>query len=342
MEFELNLQRFAEEGAGAATPDTAGAETAPAAESTTENVTVSAGDKLADGQVVSSQVAAEMNRQMARHPELRKTYGQSVKRGQTGAVPAAEGPTAGQAGAPGAEKSIEDRWNEAKKGEFADLYGRDVANAVQERFKNQKDAKGELDKLEPMLNVLMERAGVKSVDELVSHVMDDDSLYEEAAEEAGMSVAAYKQFKTLEAQRDEALKREQQSIHERMIHDHFAKLAQQAEELKQQFPDFDLQKELKNENFFKLTTPEVGISVRDAYFAIHHDELAPQMLAYGMERAKQQMGQTIQAQRRRPAEGAMKAQPNQAADFNVDFSKLNRKERSKVYDLISKGKLKWG
>lgn len=343
MDFELNLQRFAEEGTGAAIPDTAGAETAPAAESTTENVTVSAGDSLADGQVVSSQVAAEMNRQMARHPELRKAYGQGLKRGQEGkAAPAADGQAAGQPDAQGAEKSIEDRWNEAKKGEFADLYGRDVATAVQERFKNQKDAKGELDKLEPMLNILMDRAGVKNVDDLIHTIMDDDSLYEEAAEEAGMSVAAYKQFKALEAQRDEALKREQQSIQDQMLQKHFASLATQAEEMKKQFPDFDLQKELKNENFFKLTTPEVGISVRDAYFAIHHDELAPQMMAYGMERAKQQMGQTLQAQRRRPAEGAMKAQPNQAADFNVDFRKFDRKERNKIYDLISKRKMTWG
>lgn len=339
MEFELNLQRFAEEGTGAAIPDAAGAETAPAAESTTGDFTVNAGDSLANGQVVSSQVAAEMNRQMARHPELRKAYGQSLKRGQTG--PAADGQAAGQ-NVQGAEKSVEDRWNEAKKGEFADLYGRDVANAVQERFKNQKDAKAELDKLGPMLNVLMERAGVKSVDDLVNHVMDDDSLYEEAAEEAGMSVAAFKQFKALEAQRDEALKREQQSMRDQMLQKHFSSLAKQAEEMKKQFPDFDLQKELKNENFFKLTTPEVGISVRDAYFAIHHDELAPQMMAYGMERAKQQMGQTLQAQRRRPAEGAMNAQSNQAADFNVDIRAYKPSERRKIYDLIHKGKMTWG
>ena len=339
MEFELTLQRFAEEGTGAAIPDAAGAETAPAAESTTGDFTVNAGDSLANGQVVSSQVAAEMNRQMARHPELRKAYGQSLKRGQAG--PAADGQAAGQ-NVQGAEKSIEDRWNEAKKGEFADLYGRDVASAVQERFKNQKDAKAELDKLGPMLNVLMERAGVKSVDDLVNHVMDDDSLYEEAAEEAGMSVAAFKQFKALEAQRDEALKREQQSMRDQMLQKHFSSLAKQAEEMKKQFPDFDLQKELKNENFFKLTTPEVGISVRDAYFAIHHDELAPQMMAYGMERAKQQMGQTLQAQRRRPAEGAMKAQPNQAADFNVDIRAYKPSERRKIYDLIHKGKMTWG
>jgi calcineurin-like phosphoesterase family protein len=66
------------------------------------------------------------------------------------------------------------------------------------------------------------------------------------------------------------------------------------------------------------------------------------MMAYGMERAKQQMGQTLQAQRRRPAEGAMKAQPNQAADFNVDIRAYKPSERRKIYDLIHKGKMTWG
>ena len=277
MEFELNLQRFAEEGTGAAIPDAAGAETAPAAESTTGEFTVNAGDSLANGQVVSSQVAAEMNRQMARHPELRKTYGQSMKRGAEGPGPAADGQAAGQASAQGAEKSIEDRWNEAKKGEFADLYGRDVASAVQERFKNQKDAKAELDKLGPMLNVLMERAGVKSVDDLVNHVMDDDSLYEEAAEEMGMPVAAYKQFKQLEAQRDEALKREQQSVQEQMLQKHFNNLATQAEEMKKQNGlDIDKKKLVIAEPIKNLGTYKINIKLHPEVTAVLTVDVLPE------------------------------------------------------------------
>ena len=333
--FKLNLQRFAEEGEAAAVPETATAETAPAAEST-ENFQIQAGDTLADGQVVQSpQVAAAMNRQMEKHPELRKVYGQGRKQaGQAQAAPATENQAA--------EKTIEERWNEAKKGEFAALYGADVQKAVQDRFKNQADAEGQLKKLEPMLGVLQQRAGVKSVDELISHVMDDDSLYEEAANEAGMTVAAYREFQQMQAQLEEAKARENESMQQEMFRQHLAKLSQQAEEFRQQFPNFDLMQTLQNDpNFARLTSPEVGLNVRDAYFALHHDELAPQMLAAGMERAKQQMSQTIQAQRRRPAEGAMKTQP-QAADFNMDIRQLNKAERSKLYQLIHQGKVTWG
>lgn len=338
MIYKLNLQKFAEEGE-TAVPEAAAAETAPAAEQPEEDFQFSAGDILADGQPVTSQVAAAMNKQMARHPELRKVYGQGRKQGMQAQSAQAD---PGQA-APAAEKTAEERWNEAKKGEFAEFIGRDIQSAIRDRFKNQQDVSEQLNALEPMLKVLRERAGVESNEELIHHVMDDDSLYEEEASEAGMTVAAYRQFMEMKKERDEKAQLLQEDIERQMIRNHFDKLTQQAEEFKKQFPDFDLQKTLQNDpNFVRLTSPTVGLSVRDAYFALHHDELAPQMMAYGMERAKQQMGQTIQAQRRRPAEGAMKTGGQPAADFNVDPRSLSRPERNKLYQLIHQGKVKWG
>ena len=337
MKYWLNLQQFADEGEGAAIPETAGAETATAAEEAAEPITVSAGDTLADGTAVSSQVAAAMNRQMAKHPELRKVYGQGLKQGPKGQKPAEEVPEAP------AGETIEERWEKAKKGEFAEFYGRDVQSAVQDRFKNQADNQAALDKLEPMLKVLRERSGVETNDELVKYVMDDDSLYEDAANEAGMTVGAYKQFLQMKQQNEEYQQREQESFEEQKRKEHFAKLWQQAEEFKKQLPDFDLMKELQNDQmFFKLTSAEVGLPVETAFFALHKDEMMPQAMKAGMERAKQQMGQTIQAQRNRPVEGAMKSRGQAAADFNMDPRGLTRAERNKIYELIHKNRITWG
>lgn len=339
MILKLNLQMFAEDGEGAAIPETAGAETAPAAEGGTEPVTIAAGDELTDGQVISPQVAAAMNQQMARHPELQKVYGQGLKRSRKSQ------PEAPAEGAPEAEKTLEERWAELKKGEFADLYGRDVQNAVQDRFRNQKDVSEKLTALEPMLAVLRDRAGVKSDEELIHHIMDDDSLYEEEADAAGMTVEAYRQFKELEQQNAEMKAREEQSIQDQMFRQHFGKLMQQAEEFRKILPDFDLMKTIReDERFARLTSPEVGLDVQQAFFALHHNEMMPQAMMAGMERAKQQMGQTIQAQRKRPAEGAMKRTGGQpeAADFKINFQQLKPSERKRVYDLIHKGKLQWG
>ena len=327
MIFELNLQRFAEEGAGMEAAPEAGAETAAAETAAPAEPMINAGDTLPDGtRVQNARVAAALEKQMKRHPELRGVYGQAQAKPQ----PAQ--------GAEPAEKTIQERWEEAKKGEFAELYGQDVQNAVRDRFKNQQDTSAQLNALEPMLKVLRERAGVESNDDLIKHVMDDDSLYEEEADAAGMTVSAYRTFKQLEQQNAEMRAREEQSLQDQMFREHFGKLVQQAEAMKQQFPNFDLQEELKNQKFFQLTSPDVGVSVEDAYFAVHHKELGPQMMAYGMERAKQQMGQTLQAQRNRPAEGAMKGQGQPAAALRVDPRNMTRAERNEIKRQVRMGK----
>ena len=332
MKYMLKLQRFAEEGTGSAAPEAAGAETAAAGETTED---FQAGETLADGSIVSKQVAAAMNQQMAKHPELREVYGKARTRAQKQVQAAkAEEP---------AEKTTEQEWEELKKGKYKDLYGRDVQGAISQRFKNQQDATAALNGLEPALAVLRERAGVQSNEELVKQIMDDDSLYEEEAAEAGMTTPAYKQFLQLQQERDEAIAREQQTIEDQMQRQHFAKLCQQAEEFKKELPSFDLMEQINNDpKFVQLTLPEVGLSVKQAFIALHHDEIMPQAMIAGMERAKDQLGQTIQAQRQRPVEGAMKSRGAQAADFNMDPRAMTLPERKKIYDLIHQRKLQWG
>lgn len=331
MIFKLNLQQFAEEG-GAAAPSAAGeataTNTAESAPATPEAApAINAGDVLPDGNPVqNTRVAAAMNRQMQKHPELRKVYGKGQPAENTQAEAANAGPT------------IEERWAEAKKGEFAELYGRDVQNAIRDRFRNQQDTQGQLEKLEPMLKVLRDRAGVESNDDLIKTVMDDDSLYEDEANEHGMTIPAYREFKQAQEQLQQMQQAEAQRQETARIEQHYGKLQAQANAMKKMYPDFNLDRELQNPNFLRLTSPEVGISVEDAFYAVHHKELAPQMMAYGMERAKQQMGQTLQAQRARPAEGAMKTQGQAAAEVKIDPRQMTRKEREEIKRQVRLGR----
>ena len=331
----MDLQFFAEEAAeAAAAPEaasTGGSELA--AVTGTETVQVRPGDTLADGtKVPSAKVAAELERQMKRHPELRQVYG------QTGGQQAPAQPVQGTPVETTAEDTIQQRWDAAKKGEFKELYGRDVQNAVRERFKNQQDAQQQLDGMQPMLQALMKKAGVDSVEELSELILDDDSLYEDEAEEAGMTVERYKQFKALQDEHDRREAEDKANQERAFWSDHFEKLAEQAEQLKQTFPNFDLQKEMENETFRRLTMPGSGLSLEDAYYTIHRKELGPQIMAFGMNRAREQMGQTIQAQRARPVEGAMRNQNQVAADVKIDFSKLSRKERDEYRRQVHAGK----
>lgn len=335
MEYlAMNLQLFAEEGAAAAEAMGGAAEAGTAAVNETE-APINAGDELANGTQVSPQVAAAMNRQMKRHPELRKVYGRGPQQAQPPQVDPAQ-QAEGQEQTPDGN-DLETRYAELKKGEFRELIGADIQNAVRERFKNQEDANAKLAAMQPMLDALMKKAGVESVEELQEAILDDDSLYEDEAEEMGMPVEAYKSFKKLQEEHDAAVAREQQNREQEFFRQHIAKLAQQGEELKQTFPNFDFHEEMQNDTFRRLTSPEIGISVADAYYAIHRNELVPQLMGYGMARAQQQMGQTLQAQAARPVEGAMRNQGQAAADVRLNPATMTRKEREAIKRRVHMG-----
>jgi len=332
----LNLQYFAGEEAAAAPAEGAGNSTAEAGAAGP----IQAGDSLPDGtQITSPRVAAAMERQMKRHPELRQVYGRGQKAPQAAAGNRTADAPQGTPAAPQQEAADpQARWEALKKGEFAKQYGADVQAAIKERFKNQEDLKTQLDRLEPALKVLRERAGVETNDDLVNTIMDDDSIYEDAANEAGMTVAAYKNFLKFKQEHDENQRAREELEFRQGVEQHYRKLATQAEALKQQFPNLNIDQELQNDQFRRLTAPDIGMSVEDAYFAVHHKELAPQMMAYGMQRARGQMAQTIMANGSRPREGGLGNQGAAAADMKIDPRNMSRKERDMIRNQIHAGK----
>ena len=317
--IKLNLRMFG---------DGAGASAAPAGGTGEggEAAVVQPG-QLDDGTVVDNRLAARMEAQAkkrrARGEEPVMQAAQQAANIQQETEPEP------------AEKSLDDEWVEAKKGRFKEQYARDVQAAVQDRFKNQADANEVLNKMQPMLNVLMQKAGVDSVDELQELILDDDSLYEDEAEKMGMPVEAYKNFKKLQDEHDQLVAREQEQQEQMMLRQHFQNLAAQAEEMKKIYPDFDLRTEMENETFRRLVAPNSGLKVSDAFFAIHHDQLQPQAMAYGFQRAQQQMSQTLQANRARPVEGAMKT--GQPANVALDPKAMTREERQRLIERARRG-----
>ena len=316
----MNLHLFEGDGAGAGA--------APAGTGSDGGEAAVVPGTLDDGTVVDNRLAARMEEQARK----RRDRGQEpVKQAAQLAAPQQE-PAPEQ---PAAEPSLDEQWTEAKKGKFRDQYARDVQAAIKDRFKNQEDANGKLAAMKPMLDALMKKTGAQSVDELQKLVLDDDSLYEEEAEAMGMPVEAYKNYKRLQEEHDAAIRREQEQQEQMILRDHFRNLAQQAEEMKKTFPNFDLRAEMENEAFRRLVAPNSGLSLHAAYYAIHHAELEPQAMAYGIQKAQQQMAQTLQANRARPVEGAIKN--GQPANVAIDPRSMTREERQKMIERARRG-----
>ena len=321
----------------------AGAGAAPAAGGEGGDTAAVTPGVLEDGTQVDTRLAARMEAQAKRRAargEAVPTHAAPQKQAeaQKGQPAQPAQPQAEQFQQKPAAPSLDEEWSEAKKGKFKDQWSRDVQAAIQDRFKNQRDANETLAKLQPALNALAKQRGINEgdLDGLINSIVDDDSLYEEAAEEAGMTVEGYKLYQKMEAENARLKAQEQAEQQNMFFRQHLQGLARQAEELKQIYPDFNLMEELKNETFRRLTAPNSGLSVKDAFYAIHHDQLEPQAMAYGIQRATQQISQTLQANRSRPTEGALQ-KGAQASDIAIDARSMTREQRQQLIERARRG-----
>jgi len=201
----------------------------------------------------------------------------------------------------------------------------------------RQQADAEIGKIAPMLELVASRYGIEAkdgkydLDKLTQAVIDDDSYYERRAEDLGVDVSVAKQLEqsNMERRRAEAQARalkEQQQKQERefQLQQHFLGMQQQANKLKQLFPDFDLSRELQNPVFLQRTSPEGGMSVEDAFYSIHHGEILQQQAEAVARRARADVATSIRSgSRPRENGGASTA----AASATPDLKTMTREQR---------------
>ena len=208
-------------------------------------------------------------------------------------------------------------------------YNRQMQAVVQSRLKSAKGAEEALAKLTPALELLARKHKLDPTnmdyDALTKAISDDDSYYEEKALQMGTSVETAKKIDQQERDTAREQRAQELSLQEQKIRNHFAGLENQAREFQKIIPGFDLQTELKNPAFLRMTSPNVGISVRDAYYAVHHDEMQAAAMQATAKATAQNISNNIQARQRRPDENGISGQAPSATTF--DYSKASPEQR---------------
>ena len=106
------------------------------------------------------------------------------------------------------------------------------------------------------------------------------------------------------------------------IRAHLENLVEQSQRFRQSMPEFDLRNELRDPMFARLTSPLVGLSVEDAYYALHRRQMqqqAARITAAGLSRS-------IQAGRMRPEENH-----SQAASLNsFNYGAASKQQREEL------------
>ena len=313
----LNLQLFAGEGAG-----DGGGEGAATGESA-----VDPGQQ----RLLELGVPADKLRKRANTPAVKLPEG-AVK-----TAPKQQETQPAQEQAAAAENPAEETTNTAARMSWEDImadpeYNKQMQAVVQSRLRSAKGAEEALGKLTPALELLARQKGLDpeklDYDALAKAISEDKAYYEDRALEMGVSVETAMKIDQQERDTARQQREQERTIEEQKMQRHFQSLQQQGEAMKKTFPNFDLMKELKNPAFVRMTAPNVGISVEDAYYAVHRNEIQFASMQVAAQKTKQKISNDIQAGNRRPVENGTSGQAPSVTTF--DYRNASPEQRAEL------------
>ena len=215
-----------------------------------------------------------------------------------------------------------------KSDEYKEEHKAYVEKTINDRFKKYKGMEEDLGKHKAILDTIANKYGMKPDDEnflenLSKKVAEDDSYYESYAiehdisvDEARNVVAMERKARMYDAQKEEAERQEQ-------MRQHIITLRQNAEKTKAQFPDFDLDVAMQNEQFRKLCAATNGDTTA-SYMACNWNEILPATVQRASKRIQTQTAQAVASNQARPIENGLSSQAPSVVEQN--FKGMSLKE----------------
>lgn len=226
-----------------------------------------------------------------------------------------------------------------KDPEYKAAFDTQVTGIMQKRLAKANAREENMAKLSPALNMLAKKYGVQAGDygALASSIMDDDNLYRERASELGVDVKTAKFLQQKEQEVDTLRTQQKASIQQQMMKNHLDRLNRQAQELKSEYPDFNLDTEMNNDMFVKLTQPGM-LSVKDAYIAVHRAEIDKARQQAMQQQALTAAQAAVRAGQARPKENGSTAAAPITRVPPAQRSKAERAElRRRIMDAGARG-----
>lgn len=224
-----------------------------------------------------------------------------------------------------------------------------IQGMLRERFKGQRANEARLQEAESLLARFAERYQMNAQDprsldlKALSAKLDQDTTgLEDEALEKGMSVETLANLKALERQNAEYRQREEAFRQESEQRQAFAEIARQAAELQKTIPGFDVAAEMRsNPSFARMIMPAsmrgAGLSVEQAYFATHYQDMMAAGMQAAQHRATQQVVNSIRSGSRPVENGTQSSAAGDAP--GIDPSKLTREQLRSIRERARGGEL---
>ena len=120
--------------------------------------------------------------------------------------------------------------------------------------------------------------------------------------------------------------------HWQQVEEIYERMMQQAETLREVFPDFDLRQELQNQTFAQALG--CGMTPEGAYLAANAAEILPAAMAYGAQYAREQLASSLMGGNR-PEENGLSG--GGAVKMDAGVGSLSRGEYDRICRMVEQG-----
>ncbi len=247
----------------------------------------------------------------------------------------------------GKTKSPEERrkaFGELLRGEYADLTEELMQNAVTEATRRLEASPA----MKGLMQALQEKYGTDANDlvaltEAVRNgAVKDDAYYEKLAMEKGVSTRTARELDKLESQNKHLTEQQQmiqqmerQRAQQACIAELKAGWDREAEQLKAQYPDFNMAEVLANPEVEKMMRS--GVSMTNAYRSAYFDHILKQQQAATAQQVEQGVVNRMQQRNARPGENGTR--PGSAVQTKIDVSHMSRKEMEEMEKRVMRGEV---
>lgn len=247
----------------------------------------------------------------------------------------------------GKTKSPEERrkaFGELLRGEYADLTEELMQNAVTEATRRLEASPA----MKGLMQALQEKYGTDANDlvaltEAVRNgAVKDDAYYEKLAMEKGVSTKTARELDKLESQNKQLTEQQQLIRQMERQREQQARIAElqagwdrEAEQLKAQYPDFNMAEVLANPEVEKMMRS--GVSMTNAYRSAYFDHILKQQQAATARQVEQGVVNRMQQRNARPGENGTR--PGSAVQTKIDVSHMSRKEMEEMERRAMRGEV---
>lgn len=226
-------------------------------------------------------------------------------------------------------EQLAEEFQELTKGKYKDAYDRDFQQRFQklfdQRFKGVKADQERLSSYQPIIDTLSARYGITDGDmgKLSQAIDSDQSLWEEAAEEAGLTVEQYRRVQRMEMENQRLKAAQRETIQHQMAQQQMQVWQGQIQQVQQSYPDFNLEAEMQNPAFQAML--RAGASIQNAYEATHIDQIKAALAQQTAKSTEKKVTDNIRKKGMRPQEvgGAQPGVP-----LNADLKNSTAKQRA--------------